>query len=117
VILVVLRLDFTCLRNTQRTLDYLDQLGIHPERVRVVVNRYGQAKEVPAAKAEEALGRKIFHYVPDEPKTVNRANNNGVPVVLESPRAYVSKSVAKLAHSVNGHAPSNCAPARPGVLS
>jgi pilus assembly protein CpaE len=102
IILVVFRLDFTALRNTRRTLEYLDQVGILPDRVRLVVNRYGQAKEVPYAKAEEALGRKIFHYVPDDPKTVNRANNSGVPLVLESPSAKVSKSLAKLAVSVNG---------------
>jgi pilus assembly protein CpaE len=102
VVLVVLRLDFTCLRNTQRTLDYLEQLGISRDRLRVVVNRYGQAKEVPAAKAEEALGRKIFHYVPEDAKSVNRANNSGVPLVLESPWAKVSRSLTKLAHSVNG---------------
>ena len=57
---------------------------------------------MPAAKAEEALGTKIFHYVPEDPKTVNWANNNGVPMVLESPSAKVSRSVAKLAQSVNG---------------
>ncbi|HZT80427.1 MAG TPA: hypothetical protein VFA26_09400 [Gemmataceae bacterium] len=102
VILLVLRLDFTSLRNTQRYLEHLGRLNVSPERVRVVVNRYGQPKEVPAAKAEEALGVKIFHYVPDDPKTINRANNNGVPVVLESPSAKVSRSVAKLAASVNG---------------
>ena len=55
--------------------------------MRLVVNRYGQPKEVPASKAEEALGLKIAHYIPDDPKTVNRANNNGVPLVLESPSA------------------------------
>ncbi len=102
IVLVVFRLDFTSLRNTRRALDYLAQLGVRTDRVRVVVNRYGQPKEVPAAKAEEALGAKIFHYVPDDPKTINRANNNGVPAVLEYPSASVSKSVAKLAHSING---------------
>jgi pilus assembly protein CpaE len=103
LILLVMRLDFTSLRNTQRTLDYLGQLGLANDRVRVVVNRYGQPKEVPAAKAEEALGLKIFHYVPDDPKTINRANNNGVPAVLEAPSAKVCRSVAQLAVSVNGH--------------
>jgi pilus assembly protein CpaE len=102
VILLVLRLDFNALRHTQRALDYLRDLGISPERVRLVVNRYGQPKEVPCAKAEQALGVKIFHYVPDDPKTVNRANNNGVPAVLESPRARVSRNIARLAASVNG---------------
>ena len=102
VILVVLRLDFASLRNTRRTLDHLEQMGIPRDRLRLVVNRHGQPKEVPAAKAEEALGVKISHFVPDDPKTVNRANNNGVPMVLESPSAKVSKSLAKLATSVNG---------------
>jgi pilus assembly protein CpaE len=105
IILLVLRLDFTCLRNAQRTLDYLEELGITSEQIRVVVNRYGQAKEVPYAKAEEALGVKIFHYVPEDAKSVNRANNNGVPVVLDSPSAKVSRSLAKLAASVNGRVP------------
>jgi pilus assembly protein CpaE len=105
VVLLVLRLDFTCLRNAQRTLEYLDQLGISRERVRPVVNRYGQAKEVPAAMAEQALGVKVAHYVPEDAKTVNRANNNGVPVVLESPSAKVSKSLMSLAVSVNGRHP------------
>ena len=102
VVLVVLRLDFTCLRNTHGTLEYLEQLGINKERVSLVVNRHGQAKEIPAAKAEEALGLKIAHYIPEDPTTVNRANNNGVPIVLESPSAKVSRSLTNLAHSVNG---------------
>src|SRR5207249_1098720 len=93
---------FTSLRNTQRTMAYLTDLGVSLEKVHLVVNRYGQPKEVPPAKAEEALNQKIAFYIPDEPKTINRANNNGVPVVLESPSARVSRSVAQLAFSING---------------
>lgn len=102
VILLVIRLDFTSLRNGRRTLDYLSQMGVERDRIRLVVNRAGQPKQVPAAKAEEALGTRIFHFVPDDPKSVNRAVNNGVPVVLESPSAKVSKSMMKLAESING---------------
>ena len=105
VILLILRLDFTALRNAQRALDYLAQMGISSNRIRVVVNRYGQPKEVPAAKAEEALGVRIFHYIPDDPTTVNGANNNGVPVVLHNARAKVSRSITQLAASVNGRRP------------
>jgi pilus assembly protein CpaE len=102
IILLVFRLDFASLRNARRTMQHLEQLGIERDRLRLVVNRYGQPKEVPYAKAEEALGLKIFHYVPDDPKSINRANNNGVPVVTESPSTSVAKSVTKLAISVNG---------------
>ncbi|MGO9469404.1 MAG: hypothetical protein ACLQIB_08575 [Isosphaeraceae bacterium] len=102
VVLLVLRLDFASLRNARRALEHLERLGVANDRIRLVVNRYGQPKEIACSKAEEALGQKIFHCVPDDPKSVNRANNNGVPVVLESPRAAVSRSVAKLATEVNG---------------
>jgi pilus assembly protein CpaE len=102
IILLVLRLDFTSLRNARRVLEHMEAIGVARDRVRLVVNRYGQPKEVPAAKAEEALGLKIAHFVPDDPKTVNRANNNGVPLILEAPSARISKSVLKLAASVNG---------------
>jgi pilus assembly protein CpaE len=102
IIMVVLRLDFASLRNTRRSIEHVERLGIDRRKLKLVVNRYGQPKEVPFAKAEEALGLKIFHYVPDDPRSVNRANNSGVPVVLESPSAKVAKSVVKLAISVNG---------------
>lgn len=102
VVLVVLRLEFTSLRNARRALDHLEQMGIPRDHIKLVVNRYGQAKEVPASKAEEALGMKIAHYVPEDAKSIIRANNNGVPVVLEAPSTKVSKSVSILARSVNG---------------
>jgi len=80
LILLVMRLDFTSLRNTRRALEHLDFLGINRDRVRLVVNRHGQPKEVPASTVEETLGLKIAHFVPEDAKTVNRANNNGVPL-------------------------------------
>lgn len=97
VILMALRLDFTSLKNVSRFLDHLDGLGIRRDRVRLIGNRYGQPKEVPIAKMEEALKSKLFHVIPDDPKTVNRANNNGVPVVLDAPSSSFSKGIAKLA--------------------
>ncbi|MBV8266470.1 MAG: hypothetical protein JO252_09110, partial [Planctomycetaceae bacterium] len=102
VVLLVLRLDFSSLRNARRTLEYLEPLGIARDKVRLVANRYGQPKEVPYAKVEEALAMKIAHFIPDDPRTVNRANNNGVPIVLEAPSTKISRSVTKLAISVNG---------------
>ncbi len=100
VVLLVFRLDFTCLRNARRALEYLVGLGVPAERVRLVVNRHGQPREVPVAKAEQALEAKIFHCVPDDPKAVNHANNHGVPVVLDSPSAKVSRSLTQLARSL-----------------
>ncbi len=97
LVLLVFRLDFPALRNTRRILDYFEQINIPDDRVRLVINRYGQAKELPVSEAEEALGRKVAYYIPDDPKTVNGANNMGVPVVLKTPSSKVAQSMAAVA--------------------
>jgi pilus assembly protein CpaE len=100
LILLVLRLDFTSLKNATKFLEHLDGLGVRMDRVRLVVNRSGQPSEVPLAKVEAALKSKVFHLLPDDPKVVNRANNNGVPVILDSPSSKFSKSLVKLTQAI-----------------
>ena len=99
-IILVMRLDFISLRNTRRTLDFLQESGIARDRVQIVANRCGQAGEIAVAQAEESLGMKILHSLPDDPKSVNRAVNNGIPVVLQSPSAKVSRVLIELTTSL-----------------
>jgi pilus assembly protein CpaE len=100
LVLLVFRLDFTSLRSTRRILDYLEQVGVGEGRVRLVINRYGQAKELPLSEAEDALSRKIPYIIPDDPKTINSANNAGVPAVLRTPSAKVSQSIVQMANNL-----------------
>jgi pilus assembly protein CpaE len=99
-VLVVLRPDFTSLRNVARFLEHLDTLGIARDRIRVVVNQAGQAGEVSLAKAEETLNTRMISSIPHEPKVVQRAGNNGVPVVLAAPSSKVAKCLVKLAQAI-----------------
>jgi len=109
VLLVVLRLDFNSLRNAHRALEHLNRLGLVGDRLRLVVNRAGMALEVPRAKAEEALGGPIAHAIPEDAKAVARANNNGVPVVIEAPSSKAAKSLVRLARSLHGAEPAAAA--------
>ena len=96
-IMLIFRLDFTSLRNARRILEQLKDLEIQRNRVRLVVNRQGLPYELPLAEAEQALGEKLVHFVPDDSKTLNRSNNAGIPVVLKNPNAKVSRSIVELA--------------------
>jgi pilus assembly protein CpaE len=96
-ILLVARLDFTALRNTRRVLDYLAQLSLTREMVRVVINHRGQPGELPVEEAEDALGEKLLYFIPEDPKTFNAANNTGIPVLLKYPKAKASQSITELA--------------------
>ena len=97
LILIPFRLDFASLRNVRRCMEFLTGQDVSLDKVMLIVNRYGQAHEVPAGKAAEALGREIAHYVPEDTKAVNRANNHGVPLVIEAPTSKVAKSFQQLA--------------------
>ena len=45
-VLLVLRLDFTSLRNAQRVLEHLEAVGLKRDDIQIVVNRFGQPKEL-----------------------------------------------------------------------
>jgi pilus assembly protein CpaE len=101
-LIIVLRLDYISIRNTRRLLTHLESHGIEAAQIRLVVNRHRQPHEVPAKQAEEALGRKIERFVRNDPGRVNRAINQGSPLVLEFPWAGITRDLSKLATSVNG---------------
>jgi pilus assembly protein CpaE len=103
VIVLMLRLDYTSVRNTRRALENLGHLGIDMGRVKVVVNGYGERKQLTVAQAEEALRVKIAHLVPSDPASINQAINRGVPAVLCCPSGKASKSLRRLAADLNGH--------------
>lgn len=106
VILLVMRLEFAALRHVRRTLSYLKKLGITTDRVCLVVNRFRKSKELRISQVEDALGIRVKHTIPDDPRTVARANNKGVPFVLDRPSAAVSRSLVDVSSSVNGAYPS-----------
>jgi len=101
-VLLVARMDFVSMHRTARELSYLNELGLPRDRIRLVANRFRQPKELPTAEFEKAVGFKIASFIPDDPKSVNYANNKGVPVVIEKPWSRSSRSLRDLAESVNG---------------
>jgi pilus assembly protein CpaE len=102
-IVLVLRLDYTAVRNTRRVLEHLGELGLSSDRLRLVVNRYGERKQLSAAQAEDALKMRIHHFIPDDAASVNSAINAGTPLVIQRPSAKISRKLTELAASVNGH--------------
>jgi pilus assembly protein CpaE len=98
-ILLVTRLDFTSLRNCRRILEYFQDLELAAGKVRLVINRYGQPNELPVEEAEGALGQKLTHFIPEDSKTVNGANNIGIPVVTHAPNTRVAQAMAGVARA------------------
>ena len=74
--------DVPSVRNAQRLLDRVRQLGAAGERVRVLLNRAAEPFPIPPKQIEGALGHPIHHTFPSDYKTVSTALNSGVPLAL-----------------------------------
>jgi pilus assembly protein CpaE len=74
--------DVPSVRNAQRLLDRVRQLGACGERVRVLLNRFAEPSQIQPKQIEAALGHPIHHTFPSDYKTVSAALNSGVPLAL-----------------------------------
>lgn len=81
-IFLVTNPDVPSIRNTQRVLDRMEQMGVGKDRIRVLLNRTSNHHLIAPRQIEEALGHPIHHAFPSDYTTVSAALNAGVPVAL-----------------------------------
>jgi len=81
-IFVVANPDVPSVRNAQRLVDKVRQLGVGGERIRVLLNRASDQHMIAPKQIETALGYGIHHTFPSDYKTVSTALNSGVPLAL-----------------------------------
>jgi pilus assembly protein CpaE len=74
--------DVPSVRNAQRLLEKIAQLGASSDRVRVVLNRAAEPFPIPLSQIESALGHEIAQVFPSDYKVVSSALNSGVPLAL-----------------------------------
>ena len=101
-ILVVTQLDLPCLRNVVRLMQFLDQNDQLRDKVRVVVNRFGlEDAQISLNKALETIGREIFAEIPNDYPTMVESRNNGVPLIIQAPKAKLTKAIRTLANKLD----------------
>jgi pilus assembly protein CpaE len=99
--------DVPSIRNAQRLLDRIRQMGASPDRVRLLLNRAAEPFPIPPAQIEAAVGHPIDHMFPSDYKTVSAALNSGVPLALtgNTPLAAQFDSFTRRMLDVEGVAP------------
>jgi pilus assembly protein CpaE len=101
VILMVIVLDLTCLRNTARLLNLFKQFDGMCERVKLVVNRAGTAEsEISLKKAEETLKMPISWQIPVAAKAFQNARIRGVPLADVASGSRPHQSILEIARSL-----------------
>ncbi|SIO62636.1 pilus assembly protein CpaE [Singulisphaera sp. GP187] len=101
VILLVVQLDLTCLRNTARLLHLFQQYEGLTERIRLVVNRTGaHESEISLKKAEETLQLPVSWQIPNASKSFNTARARGVPLDEVAPGSKAHQAILEIARSL-----------------
>ena len=74
--------DVPSIRNAQRLVDRVRQLGAGSERIKVLLNRTTDQHLIAPKQIETALGYGIHHSFSSDYRTVSTALNSGVPLTL-----------------------------------
>jgi pilus assembly protein CpaE len=102
-VLMVTQLDLPCLRNVVRLLMTFDEDDSLRQKVKVVVNRYGQdGAQISMKKAKDTIGRDIYWQIPNDYRVMVEVRNNGVPLLQHAPKAAITQSVGQLADALCG---------------
>ena len=112
LILTLLTLEITSVKNMRLFLEVCEQLGYGPEKIRLVLNRADSTLGIRVADVEHSIGRKIDHTIVSDGRSVVYALNRGVPFFLSNREAQVSQDIERLAKAVTGPPPTTAA-ARP----
>jgi pilus assembly protein CpaE len=81
-IFLVTNPDVPSIRNAQRLVDRVRQLGAGSERVKVLLNRTSDQHLIAPKQIETALGYGIHHTFGSDYRTVSTALNSGVPLSM-----------------------------------
>ena len=102
-VVLVTQLDLPCLRNVVRLLMSFEEMDDLNEKVEIVVNRAGlDSGQISLKKAKETLEREIFALLPNDYRTMVEVRNNGVPLIVQAPRASITHAIRELASKLEG---------------
>jgi pilus assembly protein CpaE len=100
VILTMLTLEITSIKNMRLFLEVTDQLGYDSSSIRLVLNRADSTLGIRVADVEQSIGRKVDHTIVSDGRSVVYALNRGIPFFMSNREAQVSQDILRLATSL-----------------
>jgi pilus assembly protein CpaE len=105
VILTMLSLEITSIKNIRLFLEVAEQLGYESGKVRLILNRADSTLGIRVADAEHSIGRKVDETIVSDGRSAVYALNRGIPFFVSNREAQVSQDILRLARSVIGERP------------
>jgi Flp pilus assembly CpaE family ATPase len=100
-IFLVTNPDVPSIRNAQRLVDRIRQLGAGSERIKILLNRDSDQNIIASKQIETALGYGIHHTFSSDYRAVSTALNSGVPLALAN-HSEISSQFASFSRQLLG---------------
>jgi pilus assembly protein CpaE len=102
IVLVVTSMELPTIKNVKLCLEILDSLNYAKDKIKLVLNRADSDGGIELSEVEDSLHYRFTSTLPSDGKTVVRSVNKGIPFVVGSPEAQVSKDMVQLAKILAG---------------
>jgi pilus assembly protein CpaE len=100
-ILLVVGAEMASLRVAVSALKTYEQLGITPDKIKLVLNQNFPNAGIDKIQLQKAISRQFDFEIPYDSAEVLRSINLGVPFVLNRPEIQISKRVEEMAYSLS----------------
>ena len=95
-ILLVLNPDLASMRDVRQFIEISVSLSYPKEKTLLILNLSGRKADVKREEIEKILKMKIFGKIPSDGNLALSSLNEGVPIVLKSPRHPISKAFSEI---------------------
>jgi pilus assembly protein CpaE len=102
VVLSIVTYDSTTIHNTIAVAEVFSSIGYGPEKMKYLINRSDSSGGIGRDELARALGRRPDFEVVSDGRLVVQANNEGMPFVVSSPEAAVSRDIRHAAQTLMG---------------
>jgi pilus assembly protein CpaE len=102
IVLSIVTYDSTTIHNTIAVAEVFSSIGYPPEKMNYLINRSDSSGGIGRDELARALGRRPDFEVVSDGRLVVQANNEGMPFVVSSPDAAVSRDIRRAAQTIMG---------------
>lgn len=106
-VFVVIDLSVPAVRNASRFFQLIRKLGLPPQKIEFVVNRYIKSMPLSLESAEKTLGKRIFWIFPNDFENIFASINRGVPLATFNASAPLSKNLGEFIQKLLNPAAAN----------
>ena len=95
-ILLVLNPDLASMRDVRQFMEVASTLSYPKDKTLLILNQTGRKADVKREEIEEILKMKIFGKIPSDENVALSSLNEGIPILLKSPRHPISKAFSEI---------------------